>query len=129
LAAASGLYTLARRIGGNIGYAAVAGLVTNRTTFHRGRLVDHVTPYDGSTVQALDSLTSRLADRGLPPGAAADSALKLIDSTVMQQATMMAYNDVFWVMGMLLILGLPFLLLLGRRDRRSSSAQSAPNPS
>jgi hypothetical protein len=55
--------------------------------------------------------------------------LKLIDGTVMQQATMMAYNDVFWVMGMLFILGLPFLLLLGRRDRRSSSAQSAPNPS
>jgi DHA2 family multidrug resistance protein len=100
--------------------------VPHRTTFHRGRLVYHVTPYDGSTVQALDGLTSRLADRGLPPGAAADSALKLLDGTVMQQATMMAYNDVFWVMGMLGVLGLPFLCLLGRR---SGSAQSAPKPS
>jgi hypothetical protein len=39
---------------------------------------------------------------------------------------MMAYNDVFWVMGMLFVLGLPFLCLLGRR---SSAAPSAPDPS
>ncbi|MDH3600276.1 MAG: DHA2 family efflux MFS transporter permease subunit, partial [Candidatus Tectomicrobia bacterium] len=50
LAAASGLYTLSRRIGGNIGYAFVASQVTHRTALHRARLVDHLTPYDGSTL-------------------------------------------------------------------------------
>ena len=30
---------------------------------------------------------------------------------------MMAFNDVFWVMGMLFILGLPLLFWLGRRSR------------
>jgi len=32
---------------------------------------------------------------------------------VNQHATMMAYNDIFWLMGMIFVLGLPFLLLLG----------------
>jgi DHA2 family multidrug resistance protein len=114
MTAASSLYTLGRRIGGNMGYAFVASQIDHRSAVHRARLVDHVTPYDVSTAQTLDGLTGRLAAaNGLPPGMAEDSALKLLDSTVNQHATMMAYNDIFWLMGMIFVLGIPFLLLLG----------------
>jgi DHA2 family multidrug resistance protein len=114
MTAASSLYTLGRRIGGNVGYAFVASQIDHRSAMHRARLVDHVTPYDVSTAQTLDSLTGRLAAaNGLPPGVAEDSALKLLDGTVNQHATMMAYNDIFWLMGMIFVLGIPFLLLLG----------------
>ncbi len=122
LTAASGLFTLSRRIGGNIGYAFVANQLTHQGTFHRARLVDHLTPYDLGTTQVLEGLTGRLAGRGLPPGVAEESALKLLEGTVDRQATMMAYNDVFWLMGMLFVLGLPFLLLLGSGVRRSTPA-------
>jgi DHA2 family multidrug resistance protein len=113
MTAASGLYTLGRRIGGNVGYAFVASQIDHRSAVHRARLVDHVTPYDVSTAQTLDGLTGRLAAHGLPPGVAEDSALKLLDGTVNQHATMMAYNDIFWLMGMIFVFGIPFLLLLG----------------
>ncbi|MDH3600275.1 MAG: DHA2 family efflux MFS transporter permease subunit [Candidatus Tectomicrobia bacterium] len=126
LTAASGLFTLSRRIGGNIGYAFVANQITHRGTFHRARLVDYLTPYDGGTTQVLEGLTGRLAGRGLPPGVAEESALKLLEGTVDRQATMMAYNDVFWLMGMLFVLGLPFLLLLGRGARPSAPAPAQP---
>src|SRR5262245_61122395 len=69
------------------------------------------------------NLTARLAERGEPPGTATDSALTLLSSTVHQHATMMAYNDVFWIMGMLSVVGLPFLLMLGGR-----TPQAAPAP-
>ena len=39
--------------------------------------------------------------------------MQLLDNVVDRQATMMAYNDVFWMMGMMFVFGLPFLLLLG----------------
>jgi DHA2 family multidrug resistance protein len=114
MTAASSLYTLGRRIGGNVGYAFVASQIDHRSAMHRARLVDHVTPYDVSTAQTLDGLTGRLAAAsGLPPGMAEDSALKLLDGTVNQHATMMAYNDIFWLIGMIFVLGIPFLLLLG----------------
>ena len=113
LIAASGMFTLSRRIGGNIGYAFVANQITHRATFHRARLVDHVTPYDAETARTLDGLTGSLTARGLPPGTAESSALHLLDSVVDRQATMMAYNDVFWMMGMMFVFSLPFLLLLG----------------
>ena len=128
LTAASGLYTLVRRIGGNAGYALVANQVAHRTAFHRARLVEHLTPYDTATTQALDGLTGRLASSGLAPGVAEDSALKLLSGTVNRHATIMAYNDVFWIMGMLFVVSLPFLFLLGGRRHRPvpTPLQSAP---
>ena len=116
ITAASGIYTLGRRIGGNAGYAFVASQVDSRSAFHRARLVDHVTPYDANTHQALDGLTGSLASSGgLPPGVAEDSAIKLLDVAVNRHASMLAYNDIFWLMGMIFVIGVPFLLLLGGR--------------
>ncbi len=120
LTAASSLYTLGRRIGGNVGYAFVASQIDQRSAMHRARLVDHVTPYDVSTSQVRDGLTGRLATgSGLPPGVAEDSALKLLAGAVNRHAAMLAYNDIFWLMGMLFVLSVPFLLLLGRRSRQA----------
>jgi len=39
---------------------------------------------------------------------------------------MMAYNDVFWLMGMLFLLGLPLLLPITNRVRRRRSASGEP---
>ncbi len=118
LTAASSLYTLFRRIGGNMGYALVASQIAHRTAFHRARLVEHLTPYDPGPTLVLDNLTAHLAGSGLPPGAAADSALQILAGTANRHATMMAYNDVSWMMGMLFVLGLPFLIMLGGRGHR-----------
>ena len=126
LTAATSLYTLGRRVGGNVGYAFVASQVHHRTSFHKARLADHVTPYDASTNQTLDGLAGGLAGGpGLAPGTAEDSALKLLDGTVTRHAAMMAYNDVFWLMGMLFILSIPFLLMLSRGSGRSAQARQA----
>jgi DHA2 family multidrug resistance protein len=126
LTAASSLYTLFRRIGGNIGYAFVASQVAHRAAFHRARLIDHLSPYDTATTQTFDGLTGRLAGSGLPPGVAEDSALRLINGTVNRHAAIMAYNDVFWMMGMLFVVSFPFLLLLSGRSARVTTAARKP---
>jgi DHA2 family multidrug resistance protein len=126
LTAASSLYTLFRRIGGNIGYALVASQVAHRAAFHRARLLDHLTPYDTATAQAFDGLTGRLTGSGVPPGVAEDSALKLLNGTVNRHATMMAYNDIFWMMGMLFVVSLPFLVLLSGRRSHPTRATRQP---
>jgi DHA2 family multidrug resistance protein len=50
----------------------------------------------------------------LPPGLAEESAIKLLDGTVNRHAMMMAYNDVFWLMGMLFILTIPCLIFMSK---------------
>jgi len=126
LTAASGLYTLSRRIGGNLGYAFVASQIPHRASMHRGYLVEHLTPYNGGTQLALDGLSGRLASGGLPPGVAEESALKLLDGSVALQAKMMAYNDVFWLMGILFVLGLPLLIPITHRIRHQRSSPGNP---
>jgi DHA2 family multidrug resistance protein len=125
LTAAASLFTLGRRIGGNLGYAFVATLVERRSAVHRARLVEHVTPYDLSTAQTIDGLTGRLVTTsGLAPGVAEDSALKLLDGAVNRLAALMEYNDVFWLIGMLFILTIPCLFLMSRGSGRT--AQTPP---
>jgi DHA2 family multidrug resistance protein len=128
LPAAAGFYTLARRIGGNMGYALVASQLSHRTAVHRARLVEHLTPYDPQVAQRLDGMAAGLAERGVLPGLAADRALRLLEGTVNRQATMLAYNDVFWLLGMLFVLTLPLLLLLQGRAPRPVPARSQPAP-
>jgi DHA2 family multidrug resistance protein len=120
--AASGLYVLSRRIGGNIGYAFVAAQVSHRSAFHRARLVDHITPYDAGTGYTFQEMTLRLADSGLPPGLTEDTAVKLLDLSVNRHATMMAYNDVFWSMGVMFVVCVPFLFTLGSRKKGAAQA-------
>jgi DHA2 family multidrug resistance protein len=128
LPAAAGLYTLARRIGGNMGYALVASQLGHRAAVHRARLVEHLTPYEPQVAQMLDGMTAGLAERGMPPGLATDSALRMLDGTVNRQATMLAYNDVFWLLGMLFVLTVPLLLLLQGRAPRQAPARHQPAP-
>jgi hypothetical protein len=66
-------------------------------------------PYDPTTVQIVDGLTGHLAGRGLLPGVAEGSALRLLGGSVQRQATVMAYNNVFWMMGMCFVVCLSFL--------------------
>jgi hypothetical protein len=82
-------------------------------------VVDHLTPYQPWVRQALDGLSDRLGQGSEPSGVVTDGALKLLSGVVRRQATMMAYNDVFWMMGMLFVLGLSFLLLMGGRAPRA----------
>ena len=62
----------------------------------------------------------------MPPGVVEDSVLKLLAGAVRRQAMMLAYNDVFWMMGMCFVLCLPLLLLLGRRHPRPAPVPGKP---
>jgi DHA2 family multidrug resistance protein len=74
----------------------------------------------------IKSLTARRFIGGLAPGVAEDSTIKRLSGTVNRQAAIMAYNDVFWMMGILCVVGLPFLFLLGGRKRQPVPAPARP---
>ena len=69
-----------------------------------------------------------LRQAGMNPQAIHRTGLALVNAQVTRQATMMAYNDVAWVMGGLFLATLPLALLLpsrrkiARRQRRMRQA-------
>ena len=102
---ATSFYTLTRRIGGNIGYAVAATLVARGEQLHRGDLVAHITPFNPNFLDYTHRLSSLADPSGLP-------VLALVNRMVNQQATMLAYNDVSMIFGLLFLSILPFVFLL-----------------
>ncbi len=123
MTSASGLYTLTRRIGGNVGYAFLATVVANRQQFHHVRLVSALTEYSGRYATYEAGITARLGQAGVAAPAAAAAAIT--NRLVTQQATMMAYNDASWLLGLLFIVALPLIFLLPGRQRLRAAAQAA----
>ncbi len=114
---ASSLYTLARRMGGNIGYALVATLVARGQQIHRVQLVAHVTPYNPNLADFQRQAAALLDHAGLNPAALQHAGQALLNSLVNRQAAMMAYNDVSWTFGLLFLATIPLALLLPSRRR------------
>ncbi len=121
---ASSIYTLARRVGGNIGYALVATLVARGVQIHRTDLAAHVSPYNPAYHTFLQAATDMLRHQGLSALQAAHAALGLINQLVNRQATMMAYNSAAFALGILFLATLPLVFFLPR----SSRLRAAPAP-
>jgi DHA2 family multidrug resistance protein len=100
---ASSLFNMTRNLGGSIGIALLATALTNREHFHSARLGEAVSQYAPATQQRLDQLTQGLMAGGMDPATAANQALAVIDRIVRRESYVMAYNDGFWIIGLVLI--------------------------
>jgi MFS transporter, DHA2 family, multidrug resistance protein len=115
MTAASSLSTLTRREAGNIAYAALATLLARRTQYHRSVLVDTINPINPAFRNATSEFSAYLAGQGLPSPTLQRRDLALVNAIINRQATMMAYNDCFWLMMPIFIIALPLILLVPSR--------------
>jgi DHA2 family multidrug resistance protein len=109
MGSASGLFNMMRNLGGSVGIAMLATLVTTRQQFHSNRVGEAVSLYEPAVVERLDRLGQQLQTAGLDPAAAADGAIKLIDASVRRDSFVMAYNDAFLILGLALLACVAFV--------------------
>jgi len=114
--AASGLFNFARITAGSFGTSITTTLWDRRATLHHAQLIEHLTPNDPVTAQALGNLHAG--------GMGTDQSYALLNRMVDSQAFMLSANDIFYVSG-LLFLGLIFLVWLARPLRGGLGAASA----
>jgi MFS transporter, DHA2 family, multidrug resistance protein len=114
MTAAAGLYTLVRRVSGNIAYAVLATLIERRSQFHRANLVDNVTRLNGAFSQYGKTFGATLMNYGYSSPTFRMRSLAMVNDVVNRQATMMAYNDTYTLLAYMFFLALPLTLLLPR---------------
>jgi MFS transporter, DHA2 family, multidrug resistance protein len=118
---AASIYTLSRRVAGNIAYALLATVVERRIQFHRTVLVGNITTLN--PVFRHSGAAAANALRLLGPSRSVTSSVALLNSIVNRESTTMAFADTFWLMVLVTTAAMPLLLLLPRQ-RIASSVQA-----
>ena len=112
--AASGLINLARNIGGSVGISFVTTMLARRTQFHQVNLSGQVNSGNGAIQSMLNSTTRILMAHGSTHSQALRQAYGVVANLIDQQATMLAYVDNFWLLGVAVLAMIPFVFLMKR---------------
>ncbi len=109
---ASGLINLARNIGGSVGISVVTTMLSRRAQVHQSNLSAHVHSGNGTFAAMMASATHMFISRGSSAYEASRQAYGLVAARIGQQATMLAYIDNFWMLGVGVLLMIPFVFLM-----------------
>ena len=112
--AGSGFYNLTRQLGGSFGIAVLTLALDHQQAVHRAQLVEALRSTDPRLQERLAELQLWLASRAGSGGSLAEQSLQVLDQQVNLQAALLAYGDVFRLVGLLFLLVTPLVLLLGR---------------
>jgi DHA2 family multidrug resistance protein len=112
MADATGLNSLFRQVGGSIGLAVGATLLTRYGAQARAAMLAHVTPSSAETMARVQQMTAGYVRRGFDPIAAREMALRALDGVVGRQATLLAFDRVFIIAGVAFLAVLPLLFFL-----------------
>lgn len=115
---ATSLFNLVRNLGGSIGISAVSTMQTRFQQRNINQLGAHVTPYNTSARNMMNSLQGMFVSRGSDIATAAHQARAAMFGLVARQASMLAYNSIFLILAGLFLLMLPFIFLMRRPQTR-----------
>jgi MFS transporter, DHA2 family, multidrug resistance protein len=110
--AASGLMNLARNIGGSVGISLVTTMLDRRTQVHLTNLAQNLSAANPAMLAMLRGAANAMQARGASATEATQQAYALIQSTVQRQATMLAYIDCFWFLGVAILCMVPAVFLM-----------------
>jgi len=111
LAQGTGMFNLTRQLGGTLGIAIMATLLTRFTAQSKQLLTEHVTTMDPTSLGRLDQLTRGLIARGMNPAGAHQQALMILDRQIGAQASVLAFSKIYVLSGIILLGSLPLLFL------------------
>jgi DHA2 family multidrug resistance protein len=114
-AAASGISNMFRNLGGAIGTATLATIITKREQFHSNIIGQSVTLGREEVRTRIAQMTDYFMAHGVPdPHAAREQAIIALGKTVKRQALVMGYSDAFAVIGAVLVLAAIAVVLTRR---------------
>lgn len=118
VAAATAFYNLTRQLGGSVGVALLSTLLGTRAAFHRGVLIEHLAVTDPAVQSRLQMLTAGFVAKGSDVVTAKQRALTVLDGAARIQGSVLAFNDTFLVVSLLVLLSIPLVLILGKGGQK-----------
>lgn len=124
LAQGTGMFNLTRQLGGSLGIAIMATLLTRFTSQKKALLTEHITTMDPVSLGRLDQITRGLLSHGADPITAKQQALLMLDHQVTAQASVLAFSRIYIVSGIVLLASVPLLFLFKTGKGRGSAGMA-----
>jgi DHA2 family multidrug resistance protein len=103
-----------RQVGGSFGVAIITTFMARQNMFHRSTLVSKLNVDDPAVMNRVHAIQHGFMARGMQPDVALNSAYKALDYSITSQANVLSYMDVFYYLGILFLICIPFVLFVKR---------------
>ena len=118
---ATSLYSVMRNIGSSMGISFVTTWVARRSQFHQSRLSADISVFNPQTQQAIDQARAMFMQQGADWSTATQRAIASVYGTVQQQAALLSFIDVFYLMALLFLVLVPLVFLM-RKPKQGQGA-------
>jgi MFS transporter, DHA2 family, multidrug resistance protein len=118
------LFNLTRQLGGSLGIAIMATLLSRFTSSARTSLVTHLSAGDPEVTRNVNMIARTFIARGSDAATATAQAYRVMERLVMAQASVISFSKIYLISGTVMALGLP-LLLLWRTGRNRAGLAAA----
>jgi MFS transporter, DHA2 family, multidrug resistance protein len=108
---ATALFTMFRNVAGSIGISVSTAAITARTQVHTAYLSANLSQADPSFRETLAHVSAAIKNLGTVAGSATQAAMGQLERTLIAQAGLLAYMDVFLYCAILAFLFVPFTFL------------------
>jgi DHA2 family multidrug resistance protein len=110
IAQGTGMFNLTRQLGGSLGIAIVATMLSRFTFQAKSELTQHVVTIGTDAQARLDLITRGMVARGVNPSVAHQQALMVMDRMVTAQASVLAFSRIYLLSGIVLCCAVPLML-------------------
>jgi DHA2 family multidrug resistance protein len=105
-----------RQLGGSFGIAIITTFIARFNQEHRVNLVSHLDKTNFAVQQRVLELQQGFMGKGFSANESLNRAYQVMDYGVMKQSSVLTFVDIFYYLGILFLLCIPFVLLIKKRN-------------
>ena len=107
-----------RQLGGSFGTATMTTVISVRNRIHFDTLKDHVSAFDITTQERIQSMKNLFISKGSSMLEATQQAYAAMQGQVMKQAMMITYSETFLIVGAFFIVCIPLLFIFPVKKKK-----------
>ena len=114
-----------RQLGGSFGVALITTFMSRQNMTHRSDLVSKLDANNPAVQQRIQAMQHSFINKGLNTEAALKSSYLSMDHIVTRQAAVLSYMDVFFYLGVIFLICVPFVLMVkGSKGKKKDMAEA-----
>ena len=114
-----------RQLGGSFGIALITTFLTRQNVIHRSDLVSKLDINNPAVQQRVHGMQHSFMNKGMASDVALKSSYAALDGMVSKQAAVLSYMDVFFYLGMIFLVCVPFVMMVKANKQKKLDLSEA----